>query len=266
MKASPFHRLAAILVVCGLFCLQTVAGQTPSAATGRELKIVGGKIVDTSKNGPAVPATLSNVVGILSENYPDASITVVGVDDVVIDTLTLRIAPRTARRTGALRIALAALVEASGRRVRVQDFGEQDFVLAADRSPIGRRTADVFNLGPLLSNNQARHLERQLQETETSLAAIRKVMGNDHPRVVDLNTQIEILKASRAQMGTPPDSTKVIEQIKQTVDVTLHILKSAEKPPEFQFHAGANLLIVVGGDEAIEVTRKVVAALEKGVN
>jgi hypothetical protein len=44
---------------------------------------------------------------------------------------------------------------------------------------------------------------------------------------------------------------------------TLQHLKSGQKKPTMQFHPGASLLVVVGGDEAIEVTRKVVAALER---
>jgi hypothetical protein len=266
MYLHRFGRLAATIVACGAFCLPDVSAQTPPATAARELKIASGKIVDASRSGPALPATLSNVVGVLRESYPEASITVVGVDDVLIDNITLRIAPRTTRREGALRIALAALAEASGRSFRVQDFGDQDFVLGAERSPPGRRFAEVFNLGTLLSNHRGRQVERELRDAETHLAAIRKVMGNDHPRVAEINTHIEILKATKAQAGTPPETSKVIDQIKEAVAVTLAMLRSPEKVPDFQFHPGANLLIVVGGDDTIDITRKVVAALEKGAN
>jgi hypothetical protein len=261
-----FRRLVAITMASVAFWIQHAGAQTPPATPGSEIKIVSGKIIGASKAGQPVPATLSNVVDILREYYREASITVVGVDDVLIDNVTLRIAPRTAYRGSALRIALAALAEASGRKFRVQDFSDQDFMLSADRSPTGRRTAEVFNLGHLLSNHQGKHLDRQIRDTETALTAVRKVMTNDHPRVADMTTQLEILKAHKAQAAPPLDSKKVIEQIMDTVAVTLGLLKSGEKQPEFQFHPGTNLLIVVGGDDAIEVTRKVVAALEKEAN
>jgi hypothetical protein len=268
MNPSRLHvrRFAVIIIALLAFWFQCAAAQTPTATSASELRIVSGKILGVSKTGQPLPATVSNVVEILRENYREATIAVVGVDDVLIDNITLRIAPRTAGRGSALRIALAALVEASGRKFRLQDFSDQDFMLSADRSPMGRRTAEVFNLSQILSNNQGKQLERQIRETETALAAVRKVMTNDHPRVADMSTQLEILKATKAQAAAPLDSTKVIEQIMDTVAATLGLLKSAEKQPEFQFHPGANLLIVVGGDEAIEITRKVVAALEKGSN
>jgi hypothetical protein len=55
----------------------------------------------------------------------------------------------------------------------------------------------------------------------------------------------------------------VIEQIEQAVTATLQLLNTPELQPQMQFHPGTNLLIVVGSEEAIDVARKVVAALEK---
>jgi hypothetical protein len=263
---SRFSRLAfSILAAAVVWTLSATAQTTPGTSV-RELKIVGGKILDVSKTVQPVPATLSNVVDILRDVYREATITVVGVDDLVIDNITLRIAPRTAGREGALRIALAALAEASGRKFRVQEYSPQEFMLSAERSPAGHLMAEVFNLGPLLSNTELKQLERQVREVETALAATRKVMTNEHPRVAELNIQLEILKATKGQAGVGPESKKVIDQIKETVAITLDLMKSAEKQPQFQFHPGTNLLIVVGGDDTIEVTRKIVAALEKGAN
>ena len=266
--ASRFSLFGAASL-CALVAFSTCAraaekSPTPSAAASREtlLKIVNGKIANVTKDGQPVPATLSAIVDKLREEYGDASITLVGVDNVLIENVTLRLAPRNS----ALRSALTALAEASGRKFRVQDFSDKDVVLTADRSPVGNRIVEVFNLGPLLSNNRAKQLERELRDAETNLIAVRKVMGNDHGRVADINTQIEILKSHLAQAAPPPNGAKVIDQIKETVSITLQLLKSAEHQPEFQYHPGMNLLIVVGGDDAIEVTRKVVTALEKGAN
>jgi hypothetical protein len=45
--------------------------------------------------------------------------------------------------------------------------------------------------------------------------------------------------------------------------MTLARLRPGEKLPEFQFHPGSNLLIVIGSPASVDVTRKVIAALER---
>jgi hypothetical protein len=235
-----------------------------AAASTREtvLRIANGKISGATKNGQPVPAALGTIAEMLREAYRDASITLVEVDEMVIENLTLRLAPRT----DALRGALAALAEGSGRKFRVQNFGERDFLLIPDRSPSGNRFAEVFNLTPLLSNNRAKQSELRLRDAETRLAVVQKVRGPDHPGVADIKTEIAMLKAHVAEAGTPTEPHKIIEQIETTVKLTLALLKSTEKSPEFSYHPGTQLLIVIGGDQANEITRKVVAALEKGAN
>jgi hypothetical protein len=265
MKLSSRFRsllVTGLLVLAGSWPCVTRAQSSPPAAPETVIRITNGNIANVTKDGQPVPATLQRIVDILRAEYRSASITIVGVDDVLIQNVTLRMAPRAA----SLRSALIALVEASGRKFRVDASSDQDFALLADRSPVGHRIAEVFNLGPLLSSNRASHLDRQLRDLEMNLAATRKVMGAEHSRIKDITTEIELIKAHLAQTSSAPNSAKVIEQIQETVDVTLRLLRSAEKQPEFQFHPGTNLLIVVGGNDAIEVTRKVVAALQKGAN
>jgi hypothetical protein len=223
-----------------------------------------------ARNGQRIPATLRNVVDAITQRYPRTNITIVGVEDVVADTVTVRWpkqmlnVPDTVHPP--LHGVLFALKAATGHRFLLEAFGPNDFVLSPTPGRSGSRFAEVFNVAPLLSSGRARHYERQLRELETEYAAVRKVMGDDHPHTSGMRTQMEIAKAHLAQAEPPADATKIIQRIEMAVKLTLLSLKSTEQPPEFSYHPGTNLLILVGGDEAVEVTRKVVTALEKGAN
>ena len=62
------------------------------------------------------------------------------------------------------------------------------------------------------------------------------------------------------------DAKSSVEQIEKIILNTLSQLKqkglTPDENPDFQFHAGANLLIVIGRQDALEVARKVVSALQ----
>lgn len=229
-----------------------------AAQTADTLSIVDGKIAGTGRQHAGSPATVRTVVDLLRGFYADAAITLIGVDDIVIDRLSLRLAPRSS----SLHSALTALAEASGQ-FAVRAFGEKDFVLTADRFAPSRRQVEVFNLTPLLVTSRGTQLELQIREIESRLAATRKVMGHDNPGVAQMNTEIEVLKAQRGNIPPPVKTTKLLAEIEQAVQLTLQMLGSNEKSPEFSYHPGSNLLIVVGGDKAIEVTRKIVDAIAK---
>jgi hypothetical protein len=67
--------------------------------------------------------------------------------------------------------------------------------------------------------------------------------------------------------GAGRDSS--IKEIEQIILATLRQMKgedSADDAPSYQFHSGANLLIVIGQPEALEVARKVLSALEGEVS
>lgn len=59
----------------------------------------------------------------------------------------------------------------------------------------------------------------------------------------------------RDQNRREPDTSQIADMINETAAAT------KQEPPVIRFHPGANLLIVVGTSEAIEVARKVVGAL-----
>ena len=67
--------------------------------------------------------------------------------------------------------------------------------------------------------------------------------------------------------GSPggKDTGEKLEQLQTIILQTLHQLKLGRlgpgEEPSFQFHDGANLFVVIGTDEAVDVARKVIGAL-----
>jgi hypothetical protein len=247
---------------------QDATSAATRAATDSELVVSNGTFL---RRGERVPATVRNIVDAITQRYPRTNITIVGVENVLIDTVTLRwgtarVAPGQGEVYPPLHGMLFALKAASGNRFAVESFGPTDFVLSPSNGRSGSRFAEVFNLGPLLGGNRTQQFERALLDAEAELAAARKVFGADHPKVAERRTHVEMIKAHLAQGGPVNDPTKTIERIQSAVKLTLQLLKSGEQPPEFSYHPGTNLLILVGGDEALEVTRKVVTALERAAN
>jgi hypothetical protein len=261
MKTKPSRFLILLAVVCLTSSFTSPRGVAQPDSRHMPppmvIEIADGKIFGTSENGKPLPATLRNIVPLFEKRHRDLSITMVGVENVLIDKITLRIASRPP----ALDIAFAALAEASGRKFRAQRFGESDILLVSDPQGGPARGVEIFNLSSLLGSVDIAVADRRIREMEVMLAVLRKQLGEDHGRVADVKTDLAIAAALRANPAQPNDSTKVIEDIKEAVVATLNQLKLPE--PEFRFHPGTHLFIVIGSGDAIDVTRKVIAALEK---
>jgi hypothetical protein len=231
------------------------------------------------RDGQNVPATVGNLVDLIREVYRDANITVLGVDDVVIENLKLhwnrRRDPSADEKNMGLRVdpplegILVTLSEASGRKFAVKSFSPNDFLLTTPQGFTGDPgpVVEVFNLTSLLQRGPSRAvLETQVRDIEVELAVLRKRSGGktEKPQeLIDLETRVEFYRNQLARLDRPTDDAinKLIEQIEMVVRRTLVSQKLAEKPPEFQFHSGANLLVVIGSGTATEITRKVIAAL-----
>jgi hypothetical protein len=225
------------------------------------------------QDGRNTPATVQNLVGLIREIYRGTNVTVLGVDDVVVGDLTLQWQGHRAPVTGEwvnpeLNGVLTTLCLASGRKFMVTSFGPNDFLLRVpendDEGPSARRTTEVFNLSSLTKQNYRRAgLEQEIRSIEVELVVLRTRYGDKHPRVVELTDRLDVYKAQLAQPASgAPDPIKLIEQIQEIVRSTLE-QKSIKQLPEFKYHSGSNLLVVVGNGEAIDLTRKVIAALEK---
>jgi hypothetical protein len=260
------------LLLCTLSRAAVAEPAPASAATVRpasaeELVIANGTFV--SADGRSTPATLRNVVDAITQRHPHANITMVGVDDVIIRNVRLRWGKRvgvedTDPQDVPLAGMLTALCEASGRQFEVRPFGRNDFVLSTGDAPKTAQRVEIFNLGSLTRQDRNRAaMEEDVRRYEMEYTVLGKTYGEKHPRMLEIADRIAVWKAQLAQK-TPAgqEVVKVIEQIQDVVGTTLR-LKSRDALPEFKYHAGSNLLIVIGSDEAMDVTRKVIAALEK---
>ena len=222
-----------------------------------------------SLNGESVPATVRNLIDLVAKRYPDATITVVGVENVVIDNLALTLRkPKIFDNQESIRqpliSVLMAFSEASGRKFVVRGFSDNDFLLVAEGPSQSRQITEVFNLGVIMKQGRSKAaIEDDIRRAEIERSVLKNRYEEKHPRMVEIVDRIEIFKKIAAQT-TPasPDVAKLIEQIQSAVD-SANELKGGRLSPEFRYHPGTNLLIVVGSEEAVDVIRKVIAALEK---
>lgn len=238
----------------------------PSSRTGRNepLVIVGG--VFPGKKGDRTPATVRNLIDVINDRYRDANITVVGVEDVVVENLTLqwrrgRATLENSEPLPPLLGILEALSQASGRKFMVQHFSPTDFVLSPLAHPeTSRQTTEVFNIATILGvgRNKAA-FDEHLRLAETEMTVLRRRYGDKHPRILEASERIDVLKAQYppASVGLQK-AENVIQQIKDVV-----VRSKGGEVPKFEYHPGANLLVVIGTADAIDFTRKVIAALEK---
>jgi hypothetical protein len=218
-------------------------------------------------NGQKGPATLRRVVDAITSRYPQANITLVGTDDVLIESVTLRLRRVLPDGSGIisppLHGMLVALRAASGGRFHVEAFGDNDFVLSANTGHAAR--AEVFKLGQPSDAAKATDaaLRAQIASLETELAVLGRRYGPDHPSMKDISTRRDVLKEQLNRAAPPAAGTeKLIDQIEEVVRMTLKSLRPGEPAPEFRYHAGSGLLVVIGSEEAIDVTRKVVDAIQ----
>jgi hypothetical protein len=260
--------------------LLSVSDDTP-------LVIANGVLRDYLVDGKPAPATLRNLVPIVQRHYPASNITMIGVDDIVVGDLVLQWAPKAPEPHAPLRppplfLVMRALSEASGRRFRVSDPTDPlTFLLLKSDDPgsLGPRVADVVYIGRLLSHgiNKA-GIENSLNELQTRMSVLDERYGEksqEKERLSDLTTamnqekehlsdEMAVLKKQLAQANfSDEEIDKLLAQISEVVTEALTKLQPDAKPPEFQFHRGTNLLVVIGSQSAVDITRKVVAALEQ---
>jgi hypothetical protein len=267
----PHRGLAAILALAVAFALPVFAAQ-PERVTNEkrpppdEIVIKNGML---EHNGQRTPATLERVIDLIAPAYKRLTVRMVGASNVVIrDDVTLRL-PRRQIVDGkevepSLHSLFAALRAASGNRFQVQAFSDYDFLLSADAHYAqAGRTAEVFKLGHLISGPTGNPgLQADIDQVEAERAVLSKRYGDKHPKMAELTDRLEVLKAMRARAtSSRTDSVKLLDQIQEVVRDTLERLKPGEPAPEFKYHAGTGLLVVIGSEEAVAVTRKVVDAL-----
>lgn len=225
------------------------------------------------------PATLRNVVDYICRIHPEANITLVGVDEVLVGDLVLRSValfrppehvPGTSitsaemiARKMPIEAMLTAVEAASGYKFKTRGFEPNTFVLLPPDGSSRPRTTEVFNLGTMKQSRLNAQVQEKIRELETELAVLRASYGEKHPMTLDHLARLKALNAQLQETSpSSSDSAKLVERIREVVLLAL-APRPGEAEPDFKFHPGANLLVVAGTEEAVEVTRKVIAALEK---
>jgi hypothetical protein len=237
------------------------------------LVIADGVLRDYLVDGKPATATLRNLVPIVQRHYPASNITMIGVDDIAVGDLVLQWAPKppdphAPLRSPPLNLVLRALSEASGHKFRVSDPEDPfTFLLVKSDDPgaLGPRVADVVYIGHILSHgiNKA-EIEVKLIDSQTRMSLAEERYGEKYPGKDDLSDLTAVLK-KQLERANPSDEeiSKLLTQISEVVTDTLTKLQPDAKPPEFQFHKGTDLLVVIGSASAVDITRKVVAALDQ---
>src|SRR4051812_47558927 len=121
MHAPLSRRILRLIIPLALLSLQAPesrAAEIPSEVA--PLVVANGRF---QRDGKSTAATVRNLIDFVQQRYPNANITIVGADDIVIEQLTLQWRDRLSRDDNGvtrpmpppLRSVLTALAEASGR-------------------------------------------------------------------------------------------------------------------------------------------------------
>jgi hypothetical protein len=275
--ASLFTALLAFLMLAASAVAQDTTRQNSTAsnglATGEEpLVIFKGQLY---RDKQTVPATLRNVLDVVRLRYPSANISVLGADDFIIENLKLPWKRMVNEKGEPLRDpplagVVRALSIASGEKLHYQEFSPNDFLIhPAGLMDGGHPEIEIFNLSSFFYRGPSRlDLEERIKSMELRRATVEKRYAPQHPKheeVERLADEIETAKAQLAQSRQPSEEQvkTTVAGIREVVLLTLPKVKPGDKGPEFQFHPGSNLLIVTGSGFAIDVTRKVIAAMER---
>ena len=259
---KPLPRLSSLLVLLLTLGLPLAPAQDAMLPPG-PLVIAEGKV---KHDGRSEPATLANIVGLLRALHPRTNINIVGNQDLLVGDLVLKWG--TAPTMDQLRGTLAAIAAASEGKIEVRDFGERDFLLRTTPNSGDSTAVEVFNLDPLLSRGvPVVALEHRLREAELQFAIADKTWpaGDKEAGLKQIGGETSVLRAKIADAQKAAESAApVVRRIQEVVEMTLALRKLNEKSPQFSYHPGANLLIVTGSQNAIEVTRKVLGAMREG--
>ncbi len=232
------------------------AGNHPSA-----LIIAHGDI--TMPDGSHKPATLANVTEVIRQYFPSANLILIGTADVALDNVTLHwnIDARSFSQLGSVLQALAGSSD-NQFAVAMQDKGFT-FVLARPETGNGeaQRHVGVFNVAPQRDPAFA-SLEAELRNAEGKVAELSQKYLERNPLMLDAQSHVDRVKKQLQQLTARQTSAidTRLKEIQSSVLETLHDLGKNDKPT-FRFHPNTSLLIVIGSDEAIGITGKIVTAM-----
>lgn len=221
------------------------------ARTGYELEIKDGHLANSgNESGPE--ATLGNVVDALRDRYTKANLVVApGLAKLKISDLKLR--------AGNLAEELEAVRVASGLKFEWMGAGSAGPNLApgVGAQAVDPTTGQLVAMPTTEANSGLFVLREPTPTPETSRTV----------EAFNIGPYLQWLREQQDPKAAPDrreqEVAKSLDELEKIVAVTLESLKqgSSVEMPSFRFHRGANLLIVTGTRDAVEVARKVVNAL-----
>jgi hypothetical protein len=238
----------------------------PAQSKGYDLEIVNGVLLKKGVKSSA--ASLKNVIDALRERYPDANIAMPpNLADVPIGDLKLR--------TGSLWDELEAVRVASGGKFEWKGPGLAIFFAGQDN----------VGINPTQSIDPATGLpSKNADYPNSGLFVLRESrVGPESERVVEafnIGAYLDWIAENRAQdWGLKPSDPEYqrkihglslnegMRQIKEILGETVEKFNRGRTgvitQPDFEFHEGARLLVVIGTREAIEIAHKVLNALPR---
>jgi hypothetical protein len=231
------HRSRMVLPLAGALMLLGFTGWAQEKAPGAPKATAGSQYALEIENGAIIqppslsgkPPTLKYILNVLRDKYPNANIVMSpGLADVSIADLKLRAI--------SLPEELEALRVASGNKFAWESrasLGPQQNIDAATGLPVASAYVGLYSL------------------TEPAPAP-----NND--RTVEAFNLTPYL----GQHKDPNEMLPRLQQVEEIVSQTLKAISPPNTPPaDFQFHGGANLLIVIGTREQLDTARKVINAL-----
>lgn len=220
------------ILISGENALQTPAAAPVAKPTGSEpqtLQIVGGELILPQGK---VTATLPNVVDALRDQYPGANIVLSpGLAKLRVGDLKLR--------AGRLLDELEAVRIASGEKFEVQP-------------PNGPTQIDP-NTGLAMGVSTGLFVLREAKPTAQSQPVVA---------AFNIGPYIDWLRQEHPDQPKGSAIDSGIANVKSIISQTLESFSGGgETPPSFQYHSGANLLIIIGNAESVEIARKIINVL-----
>ena len=238
------------------------SGSSSVPAPAGDLVIANGKII--SRNG--INATVTNVIGILAERFTTESI-VIGTHcgEIIIPDLNIHFGSFYDRVSGSVMMdSLNAIVAATNGALDPVIQNQHTYTLTRheNAAAAGPRQIAVFNLGPQAPSQLEHAIELKLSQAKIDYNALTVTLDSKHPSVLAKRNEIVGLNYEMDQQKADSElqSTRRLEQIKAILAETLDTL-GLQKNVEVQYHAGANLLIVIGNETALDVATKIVTAM-----
>jgi len=263
VRNSAVINLASIAIILASLHQPARADDADTNAPKYDIIVANGNLI--LSNGGAFPATLGTVIDKgFRVRFPHANFTLApGLEKIKVGDFKLANLGESEQLTPNLvGTALEAVQVASGNSFTVKaEWPTPDvansgmYYLEAGRTSNSKRTVAAFNLSRLGQDDELLSERRQVVMDFDSKSP---TLGNDNPIMQRLKQRLEMLDGQihRDELEKQEMLKTVQDQVKATL-ATLHLPDTLE----FNYNPNMHLLVVVGTEEQIDVTRTILDAL-----